>query len=83
MHTPIHLEVFRPSQTALASWQCGKRHLEKETRLFTLCHILIFLLFSFLFFLRTGINQSFHYDVLFSEPTPFMGKDCETNLLHW
>ena len=30
MHTHIHLEVFCPSQTALASWQFGKRHLEKK-----------------------------------------------------
>ena len=31
MHTQIHLEVFHPSQTALASWQCGKHHLEKNS----------------------------------------------------
>ena len=24
------LEVFHPSQTALASWQSGERHLEKK-----------------------------------------------------
>ena len=44
MHTQIHLEVIFPSQTALASWQCGKRHLEK-TRLVGFFKIFIYLYF--------------------------------------
>ena len=38
MHAQIHLEVFHPSQTGLASWQCGKLHLEK-TRLLTIQNV--------------------------------------------